>query len=95
MRNENIEKCLLLFNFSGTEKHLARSHRRLKMQIYLLLVLAAVLHIQAARAPSSSEITVEPDPAAQDDDSDHENDTSRKVIGSRYVSFSLLEKLYI
>lgn len=52
------------------------------MQLYLLLVLgAAVLHAHASTL--SSEITTEPEPATQDDDG--ENDTSRKVIGSRYV----------
>lgn len=53
------------------------------MRIYLLLATTAIL---LARATSDKMTEQEP---SQDDESEQENDTSRKVIGSRYVEFSI------
>lgn len=55
------------------------------MRIYLLLATTAIL---LARTTSDKMTEQEP---SQDDESEQENDTSRKVIGSRYVE-SLIAK---
>lgn len=69
------------FYFSSLSSDYSSTHppSHMKMRIFLLVVVAIVL-----QAAASSESTAEPDPA-RDDDSEQENDTSRKVIGSRYV----------